>query len=93
MSKNTSKKSKVVALGRRIQLHIDDPAAGTLDMSSVSAAKEKGKVIGLGNSVTLDLKVGDTVYFKSWAVDIITDGTDKFYFIDQDTQGICAVVK
>lgn len=84
---------KIETLGTRIQLKIDDPVAGGLDVSSLNVAKETGEVIGLGKDVTLPLKIGDRVLFKAWAVDIVSVESKKFYFIDQATQGICAKIK
>lgn len=84
---------KIVTLGKRIRLKIDEPKAGALDTSAMSVAKETGTVMGLGDDVTLPLKVGDRIQFKSWAVDIITDGTDKYYYISQDSDGICAKIQ
>lgn len=91
MSK-TQQKLKVKALGQRIQLSIEEPKAGELDMTGINAAKEVGTVIGLGKDVTLPIKVGDKVLFKAWAVDIITENGQKFYFISQHTDGICGVI-
>ena len=35
--------------------------------------------------------IGKTLYFKAWAVDIITIGEEKHYFISSDSDGICAI--
>lgn len=84
---------KIKTLGKRIQIKIDEPSAGGLDISSLNVAKETGEVIGLGADVTLPVKIGDRILFKAWAVDIISEGTSKYYFISQDTDGICAIVQ
>ncbi len=83
---------KIKALGQRIQLKIEEPKAGDLDMSNMNVAKEVGEVIGIGKDVTLPVKVGDRVLFKAWAVDIITEDGKKYYFISQQTDGICGVI-
>lgn len=83
---------KIKPIGRKIQISIDEPKAGMLETSSLNVAKEKGTVIAVGNEVTEVLK-GETIFFKSWAVDIITDEGKHFYFIDEDSKGLCAVIK
>lgn len=35
--------------------------------------------------------IGKTLYFKAWAVDVITKGQEKFYFISADSDAICAI--
>lgn len=84
--------AKLKVLGTRIQIKIDDVKAGSLDISSLNVAKEVGTVVALGDEVTT-VKVGDKIMFKSWAVDIIVDNGDKYYFIDLTTGGVCAIFK
>lgn len=84
---------KIETLGTRIQLKIDEPKAGVLDTGSLNVAKETGEVIGLGKDVTLPLKIGDRVMFKAWSCDILSENGVKYYFIDQTTQGICAIIR
>ena len=83
---------KIQPIANKIMLEIEEPKAGALETSSLNVAKEKGKVIGVGELVT-SVKKGDTVFFKSWAVDIITDEGQRHYFIDEESKGLCAVVK
>lgn len=35
--------------------------------------------------------IGKKLYFKAWAVDVITVGDTKHYFIDADSDGLCAI--
>lgn len=93
---------KIIPLGNRIQLDIKEPAAGELSLQSMPTAIEYGTVIGIGPDVSqfwagkelpVHIKVGDKVFFKSWAVDIITHEGKKYYFISEDTKGLCAIVK
>ena len=58
---------KIKPIGRKIQLEIEEPKAGALESSSMNVAKEKGKVIAIGDCVT-DVVKGDVVFFKSWAI-------------------------
>jgi co-chaperonin GroES (HSP10) len=85
--------SKFKVLGTRIMIKVDEPKAGVLDSSSMNVAKEVGEVIGVGDGAAdlYHIKVGDRVMFKSWAVDIITNDGEKYYFIDMATGGVCAV--
>lgn len=83
---------KIKPLGAKIQLGIEKPKVGDLDISAVNVAKEKGKVLAIGKDVTLPIKVGDIILFKAWAVDIINDDGETYYFIDQDSKGLCAII-
>lgn len=83
---------KIKTLGNRIQLKIDEVEAGGLDTSSMMTAVEFGTVLDIGEDVTLKIKKGDKVFFKSWAVDIITHQSKRYFFISEDTKGLCAIV-
>ena len=83
---------KIKPLGNIIQLKIEDAHAGSLDMGTVSSAIEYGEVVAVGEDVTLKVKKGDKLFFKSWAVDIITHEEKKYHFINPQTGGILAVV-
>lgn len=83
---------KITPLGNRVQLDIKGMEAGGLDTSSMQSAIEFGTIVGIGPDVTGDFKKGDKVFFKAWAVDIITHGGKKYFFISEDTKGLCAVV-
>lgn len=86
---------KIETLGKRVQLKIDEPKAGSLDVTSLNVAKETGEVVGIGKDVDLTawpIKVGDRVMFKAWAVDICTENGEKFYFISQPTDGLCGKI-
>lgn len=82
---------KIQPLGNRIQIKIEDPKAGALDLSSRPSAIEFGEVIGTGPMVTM-VKKGDKVFFKAWAVDIVRHDKETYYFIAEDTNGLCAIV-
>lgn len=84
---------KITPLGGSIQLKIEKVSAGALDTSSKATAIEIGEVVAVGEDVTLKVKKGDTVFFKSWACDIVNHEEKPYYFVNQDTKGILAVVQ
>lgn len=70
-------------------LQIDDVKIGAIQTDSIT---EKGVVMDCGSEAP-DIWNGKTIYFKAWAVDIITDGEQKYYFIDFDSEAICAAME
>jgi co-chaperonin GroES (HSP10) len=89
---------KIKPLPGIVQLKIDEVHAGVLDTSSRESAVEYAEVLAVGNmdnAPTLDSvpKVGDHVFVKSWAIDIITHQDKRYYFCNIETGGILAVVK
>ena len=84
---------KIKTLSNRIQIKIEKASAGALDLGNSKVSVEVGEVIGIGDKVELDLKVGDKVMFKSWVVDICDYEGETYYFIAEDTNGICAIIK
>ena len=59
---------------------------------STGAIEEHGTIIALGDYMDEEKwKIGATLYFKAWAVDIITEGDKKYYFIDALSDAICAI--
>ncbi len=83
---------KIKTLNNRIRVEIDENKAGNLDLSNYPTAVECGKVVDVGENVELPLKKGDRIFFKSWAVDIVDYLGIKYYFIAEDTGGICAII-
>ncbi len=83
---------KVKTIGKRIQLEVDQLKAGGLVIDSVPTAVEVGTIIGKGDEVTLPVKIGDKIMYKSWCVDICNIDGKRYFFIDEDTKGICAIV-
>lgn len=83
---------KITTLGKRIQIEVDELKAGGLVIDSVPTAVEIGTVIGKGSEVTLSVNVGDKIMYKSWCVDICNIDGKRYFFIDEDTKGICATV-
>ncbi len=78
-------------LRNKIQLKIDDVKIGMIQSDTVA---EKATVVAVGADCKPETRelIGKTIYFKAWAVDIITDGQDKYYFISEDSDALCAVV-
>jgi co-chaperonin GroES (HSP10) len=83
---------KIKVLGSRIYLKVDESKAGTLVLESMPTAVECGEVIEVGSEVTLPIKKGDKIFYKSWACDVVNHNGQRFIFIDEATRGICAIV-
>lgn len=83
----------IETLGKRIQIEVDELKAGGLVIDSIPTAVEIGKVVGKGSEVTLPINIGDKVMYKSWCVDICNIDGKRYFFIDEETKGICAIVK
>jgi co-chaperonin GroES (HSP10) len=64
---------------------------GVLDVSSKKTVNEWGTVQAIGPEVK-EIKVGDTILFKAWALDTITYEKEEHFFIREDSGGICAIV-
>lgn len=84
---------RIKTIGSRIQIEVDEQSAGGLVLDSLPTAVEVGKVVGVGEDVTLKIKKGDKIMYKSWAVDICTHEGKRYMFIDESTKGICAVIE
>lgn len=89
---------KITPLGNIIQLEIEEAKAGMLDTSSRDSAVEYAKVIAIGDFVVSTKTVnyphvGDHVFVKAWAIDIIDHEGKKYYFVNLDTGGLLAVVR
>lgn len=87
-------------LGKKIQISIDKPTAGNLDLSSKASAVECGTVIAFAGKEGLqniwigntEVKIGDKIGFKAWAIDVLTIDGETYYFIDSDSEGLCAII-
>ena len=91
---------KIQPLGNIIQLEIEEATAGDLITSSRESAVEYAKVVAISKSAKIvgagfvkDIEIGDHVFVKSWAIDIINYQDKKYYFCNLDTAGVLAVVK
>lgn len=84
---------KILPLDNIIQLKIEEAKVGILDTSSRQSAVEYAEVVATGSGSFDSPKVGDHVFVKAWAIDIIQHEEKKYYFCDIKTNGILAVVK
>ncbi len=75
-----------------VYLKIDRPKVGALDMTSKDSAMEYAEVLAVGKEVK-GIEVGNHVFVKSWAIDIIDYKEDKYYFCNIETGGILAVLR
>lgn len=83
--------TNIIPLGNKIQLDIKDEKIGAIQTEAI---QEQGVILEIGEWVPKDkYPIGATLYFKAWAVDIITDDKEKYYFISCDSDAICAIQK
>lgn len=88
---------KVLPWGNKIQLDFPTTTAGALRIDPGYSILERGTVIALGPTLMMEanprVKVGDQMLIKTWDVDVITVGEEKYYFISEDSRAICAIVE
>lgn len=77
-------------LNNKIKLQLTEETIGGIKTDSVS---EKGVILAVGEMCKNFSKthIGRTLYFKAWAVDVITEGTEKHYFLSDDSDAICGI--
>lgn len=88
-------------LGNKIQLDIKEVKIGAIQSDAI---EEHGIIIAIGKPVSKDytekdgqvikvgeFEVGKTLYFKAWAVDVVSKDSKKYYFISADSDAICAI--
>lgn len=73
-------------LGKKLLLEIEEVKIGALQTDTIT---ERAKVIAWGRECKQEWG-GAVVYFKAWAVDVITHNGKKYYFIDEDSTALCA---
>lgn len=74
-----------------VQVKMEAVKAGVLDTSSKDSAVEVAEVVAVGRDCH-DLKVGDRIFVKAWAVDNIFHDGEWYRFVHVDTKGILAKV-
>ena len=82
----------IIPVVKKIQIEIDKPTAGALDMSSKETAVENGTIIAMGEDVK-GFKIGQKLLLKAWGLDVISYEGTNYYFIDFDNLGICAIME
>lgn len=83
---------KIKPVKNKVYLKLETPSVGGLDISSRPTSMEVAEILEIGEYVK-DFKKGDKIMVKSWAIDIIEYQDQKYYFIDVDSKGICAIIK
>lgn len=87
-------KETITPYGDNIFIKIEQAKLGGLDTSAIKTGVEWGIVEALGPEVeTKDLKVGDKVFVKAWAVDMVLYNKVEYYFTSEARKGIVAIVK
>lgn len=87
------KQLKVQPIGDILFLDIEKANVGALDTSSVKTGMEWAKIRAMGPDVKGYYKVGDKVFVKAWAVDIIHYEGEDYYFTSEERKGICAIIQ
>jgi co-chaperonin GroES (HSP10) len=87
---------KIKPIGKVIYLRLDtvEQVGGknvSLDTSSKKTTREFAEVLAIGPEVT-QVKVGDKVFIKGWAIDMIMHDKQEYFFTHEDANGLCAVV-
>ena len=75
-----------------VYIKSEEAHAGILDTSSRDSAVEYAEVLDVGSDCG-DIKKGDFIFYKSWAVDSIFHNDKRYNFINISTGGILAIVK
>lgn len=80
-------------LGKYILIEMEQvKQVGNLMTDSKKTIQEWGKVIEIGPEVTINVSKGDTILAKGWAVDTITYEKQDYFFVSEDSGGICGIV-
>lgn len=83
-------------VGKKLKLLIEPLKVGAIQTETIA---ERGVIIDVGHDLVGRLNdkgiapdgvgIGTVIYFKAWAVDVITHEGEKHYFIDADSTAIC----
>lgn len=81
-------KTSPFPVGNKVKLDIQELKIGAIQSDSV---EENGVVLAVGPEGKHQEWVGRRLCFKAWAVDVISIGDTKHYFISEDSDAICAI--
>lgn len=87
------KKIKIQPLGKKLLIDIPESTAGGLVIHQGAQIQEQGTILAIGPDVTIDVKIGDTIHFKAWGIDVLTIDGNKFYYLDTDVSALCGLVR
>lgn len=91
------KTETITPYGDNIFIKIEQAKLGGLDTSALKTGVEWGIVeaIGPGAHAGIDgsLSIGDKVFVKAWAVDMVLYNKVEYYFTSEARKGIVAIVK
>lgn len=82
---------RIEPLQNVVYLKTEANKVGALDVSSTPSAVEYAEVIAVGKGVE-NINVGDKVFVKSWAIDLIFHEDEWYKFCNVETNGILAIV-
>lgn len=82
---------KIKPFENQIYIKMEEASAGILDTSSRESAVEYAEIVAVGEGVK-NLKKGDNIFVKSWAIDSVFHNDKRYNFINVETGGILAIV-
>lgn len=83
----------ITPVGRNIYIQMDQvKQVGDLHTDSKKTIHESATILAVGSDVMGSFNVGDIILVKGWAIDSVTYNKETFFFINEDSNGICAVV-
>lgn len=77
-------------INKKIKIEMTAEKIGGIQSDYVA---ERGVILDVAEDCIKISKaaVGRVLYFKSWAVDVITIDDEKHYFISEDSDAICGI--
>ena len=86
---------KIKPFVNQVYIKLNEPKVGALQTTKDSAI-ECAEILAIGNLSDNrspgEMKVGDKIFVKAWAIDIISYEDKKYHFINIDSGGILARV-
>jgi len=81
---------KIIPIKNRIYFKPED--ATSILITTTGNKKEKGLVLAVGKDVE-EVKVGDTIIYTPWGVDVYEENGEKYYFATEDSTLLLARVE